>query len=307
MINRTIFKGALIAWVASNMAGFASVGPLVTTDWVAENAESRNVRLIEVSVDPGVYERGHIPGAVNVSWHTDLVAFPARDIIDREQFEALASRLGVTPETTVVFYGDPNNWFAAWGAWIFEMYGHENVALLDGGRRKWTAERRPLSTMPPRIRPTRYVVTQENPHLRAFLPDVVKAARGEKDHAIVDIRSPDEFMGRIFAPPGVQELSIRAGHVPGAVNVPWVEAVNPDTGEFRSAEELREMYAAKGIDGSQPVIVYCRIGERSAHTWFALTQILGYEARQYDGSWTEYGNAVGVPIENPSSTVWTGQ
>lgn len=307
MIKYNVFVLAFVAWGLFSTAVQADIGPLVTTDWVAEHAESRDVRLIEVSVDPGVYERGHIPGAANVSWHTDLVAFPARDIIDREQFEALASRLGIRPDTTVVFYGDPNNWFAAWGAWIFKMYGHDNVALLDGGRRKWTAERRPLSTTPPQIRATEYQVTGENPELRAFLSDVVKAAEGEAEDAIVDIRSEDEFSGRIFAPPGVQELSIRAGHVPGAVNVPWVEAVNQETGEFKSVDELREIYAAQGIDGSQPVIVYCRIGERSAHTWFALTQILGYEARQYDGSWTEYGNAVGVPIENPSSTVWTGQ
>ena len=285
----------------------AEVGPLVTTDWVAANADNPNVRIVEVSVDPGVYERGHIPGAFNLSWHTDLVANPNRDIVSQEGFEALASRLGLTPDTTVVLYGDPNNWFAAWGAWIFKTYGHDKVTLLDGGRRKWTAERRPLSTIPPTIRPTSYQVTSINSDLRAFLPDVVATARGETGFSLVDIRSPDEYEGKIFAPAGIQELSIRAGHVPGAVNVPWGEAVNQATGEFKSADELRELYAAKGIDGSKPAIVYCRIGERSAHTWYALTQILGYEAKQYDGSWTEYGNAVGVPINNPSQTVWTGK
>ena len=303
-----MMKKMMIALVLSAVGiSHAQVGPLVTTDWVAANADNPNVRIVEVSVDPGVYERGHIPNAFNISWHTDLVANPTRDIVSREGFEALASRLGLTPDTTVVLYGDPNNWFAAWGAWIFKTYGHENVTLLDGGRRKWTAERRPLSTIPPTIRPSRYQVTHINEELRAFLPDVVATARGDAQFALIDIRSPDEYEGKIFAPAGIQELSIRAGHVPGAVNVPWGEAVNQATGEFKSVEELRELYASKGVDGSKPAIVYCRIGERSAHTWYALTQILGYEAKQYDGSWTEYGNAVGVPINNPSQTVWTGK
>ena len=297
--------GLILVGLAGQAA--AEFGPLVTTDWVAARAEDRNVRLIEVSVEPGVYETGHIPGAVKSSWHTDLVDNPARDIVTRENFEALASRLGITPETYVVLYGDPNNWFAAWGAWIFKLYGHERVALLDGGRKKWNAERRPLSTNPPVVRRTQYQVTQVNEDLRAFLPDVVRAAKGEADFGLVDIRSADEYQGRIIAPPGVQELAVRAGHVPGAVNVPWIQAVNAETGEFKSAEELKALYAEQGVDGSRPVIVYCRIGERSAHTWYALTQILGYEAKQYDGSWTEYGNSVGVPIDNPSQTIWTGQ
>ncbi len=303
------YAGLIAGWVLAGLVqhGVADFGPLVTTEWVAERTDDPSVRLIEVSVEPGVYETGHIPGAVNVSWHTDLVDNPARDIVNRENFEALASRLGITPDTYVVLYGDPNNWFAAWGAWIFKLYGHKRVALLDGGRKKWNAERRPLSTVPPTVRRTQYTVTTVNEDLRAFLPDVVKAAKGEANYGLLDIRSPDEFRGRIIAPPGVQELAVRAGHVPGAVNVPWVEAVNPDTGEFRSKEELQAIYAEQGVDGSKPVIVYCRIGERSAHTWYALTQILGYEAKQYDGSWTEYGNAVGVPIENPSQTIWTGQ
>lgn len=285
----------------------AATEPLVTTDWAAENGQSPNVRILEVSVDPGVYEKGHIPGAVNVSWHTDLVDNPRRDIVSKEQFEALASRLGITPETKVVLYGDPNNWFAAWGAWVFKLYGHDNVALLEGGRKKWELEKRPLDTTVPVITPTTYTVTKVNEDLRAFLPDVLKAAKGESETALLDIRSPDEFSGKIIAPPGIQELAVRAGHVPGAVNVPWATAVNQDTGEFKSKEELKRIYAEKGIDGSKPTIVYCRIGERSAHTWFALTQLLGYEVKQYDGSWTEYGNSVGVPIENPSKTVWTGK
>jgi len=280
--------------------------PLVNTEWVAKNADAKNVRIIEVSVDPGLFEKGHIPGAQNVSWHSDLVDRVRRDIISREQFEALASRLGITPETTVVLYGDNNNWFAAWGAWIFKYYGHKDVRLLDGGRVKWEAEKRPYSTEVVSVTPTKYEVTEVNPHLRARIADVVAAAEGRANVALLDIRSPEEYSGKIIAPPGVQELAVRAGHVPGAVNAPWKVAVNED-GTFKSKEELKKIYGEKGIDGSREVIVYCRIGERSAHTWFALSQLLGYKVKQYDGSWTEYGNAVGVPIENPAGTVWTGK
>ncbi|MCC5849564.1 MAG: sulfurtransferase [Verrucomicrobia bacterium] len=292
------------------IAAFAQVtasDAVVTTDWLANNLESRNIRVAEVSIVDGLYEEGHIPGAANISWHTDLVDNPNRDIVTKENFEKLMSRLGVTPDTTVVLYGDHDNWFAAWGVWIFKVYGHDNVKLLDGGRRKWLAEDRPLDTIAPDIRPTEYKVTQVNLETRARLTDVVAVAEGREEAHLVDIRSPDEFQGRVFAPAGIQELSIRAGHVPGAVNVPWVAAVNPADGTFRSKEELQKIYADKGVDGSKPAIVYCRIGERSAHTWFVLSQILGYEVKQYDGSWTEYGNAVGVPINNPAGTVWTGK
>lgn len=281
---------------------------LVTTEWVAENLQDPNIRILEVSVEPGVYERGHIPGAQNVRWHTDLVDPVKRDIVSKENFEKLAGRLGITPDTTVLIYGDHNNWFAAWGAWVFTLYGHNDVRLIDGGREKWERERRPVSNRPVRIRrAAEYKVSEVNKNLRAFLPDVRKAAEGEADIALVDIRSPDEYSGRVIAPAGIQELSIRAGHVPGAVNVPWNEAVDPTTGTFKSADELRALYAAKGVDGSKPIIAYCRIGERSSHTWFALYHILGYDVANYDGSWTEYGNAVGVPINNPTGTVWTGK
>ncbi|MCC5806474.1 MAG: sulfurtransferase [Opitutales bacterium] len=280
---------------------------LVPTDWVAENLRNPEVRVIEVSVEDGVYQRGHVPGAVNARWHTDLVDPVNRDIVSKENFEKLLSGFGVTPDTTVVLYGDHNNWFAAWGAWIFDYYGHDNVKLMDGGRDKWEAERRPLSTSPQRHRRTEYTVQETRPHLRALLPDVLAAVKGETDAHLVDIRSRDEFTGKVVAPAGIQELAIRAGHVPGAVNVPWGEAVNPRDGTFKSKDELREVYAAVGIDGSKPVIAYCRIGERSSHTWFALRHILGYEVKNYDGSWTEYGNSVGVPINNPSGTVWTGK
>lgn len=288
-------------------ASAAASDRLVSTAWVAENLRNPDVRILEVSVETGTFERGHIPGAQNVRWHTDLVDPVRRDLVSKENFGALASRLGITPETTVLIYGDHNNWFAAWGAWVFTLYGHEDVRLIDGGREKWERERRPISNRPARVSPTEYTVTQVNAHLRAFLPDVLKVARGEVEKGLIDIRSPDEFSGRVIAPAGIQELAIRAGHVPNAVNVPWNEAVDPATGTFRSAEELRALYAAKGIDGSKPIITYCRIGERSSHTWFALHHILGYEVANYDGSWTEYGNAVGVPINNPTGTVWTGK
>ena len=303
---QSLLVGAALA-VAPLVAGpLQAAEPLVNTEWVAKNANAKDVRIIEVSVDPGLFEKGHIPGAQNVSWHADLVDRVRRDIISREQFEALASRLGITPETTVILYGDNNNWFAAWGAWIFKYYGHKDVRLLDGGRVKWEAEKRPYSTEVVSVTPTQYKVTEVNPHLRARIADVVAAAEGKSNTALLDIRSPDEYSGKVIAPPGVQELAVRAGHVPGAVNAPWKVAVNED-GTFKSKEELKKIYGEKGIDGSREVIVYCRIGERSAHTWFALSQLLGYKVKQYDGSWTEYGNAVGVPIENPAGTVWTGK
>jgi thiosulfate/3-mercaptopyruvate sulfurtransferase len=281
--------------------------PLVSTEWMAKYLNDPKVRLIEVSVEPGVFERGHIPGAVNFRWHTDLCDPLRRDIVSQQRFEELLSAAGIAPDTTVVLYGDHNNWFAAWGAWIFEYYGHADTRLLDGGRNKWEKEKRPLSTSPAAYRRTEYKVTQTQPALRARLADVLAAVQERDNTALVDIRSPEEYTGKIIAPPGVQELSIRAGHVPGAVNVPWSRAVNPADGTFKSADELRELYASVGVDGSKPVIVYCRIGERSSHTWFALHRLLGYEVRNYDGSWTEYGNTVGVPIENPAGTIWTGK
>ncbi len=305
-------KPTLLLAAALSLSAFGTLTthaanqPLVDTEWATKNAQDAKVRLVEVSVDPGVFEKGHLPGAQNVRWHTDLVDPVRRDIISKEQFEALASKLGITPETTVVLYGDNNNWFAAWGAWIFNYYGHKDVRLLDGGRVKWEAEKRPYSTEIASVTPTQYKVTEVNSNLRARLPDVVAIAEGKKDARLLDIRSPDEFAGKIIAPPGVQELAIRAGHVPTAVNLPWKVVVKED-GTFKSPEDLKKLYAEKGIDGNQEVVVYCRIGERSAHSWFVLNQLLGYNARQYDGSWTEYGNAVGVPIDNPAGTVWTGK
>lgn len=293
--------GVLSSGVAS-----ASTDALVTTEWLAQNLDNKNVRVIEVSVNPGVYERAHIPGAVNLVWHTDLNDKVRRDIVGREAFESLLSKAGVTPDSTVVLYGDTNNWFAAWGAWVFDIYGVKNVKLLDGGRKKWEAENRALNNRVPDVVASQYKVVRVNSQLRARLSDALAAAEGKGNAKLLDIRSADEFSGKIFAPAGSQELTVRAGHIPGAANVAWGQAVNED-GTFKSAADLKKLYASAGIDGSKPVITYCRIGERSSHTWFALTKILGYNVKNYDGSWTEYGNAVGVPINNPSGTIWASK
>lgn len=280
-------------------------GPLITTEWLEANINDPSIRLIEVSVNPGVYERGHIQGATNVVWHTDLVDPVKRDIAPKDKLEALLRNAGVNEDSTVILYGDTNNWFAAWGAWVLDSYGVADVRLLDGGRKLWEAEGRPLASAPATPAPGNITLDEANPALRARLADVVEAAE-TGSAAIVDIRSPDEYSGKIIAPQGFQETAIRAGHVPNAVNVPWAKAVQED-GRFKPAEELRALYAEAGIDGSKPIITYCRIGERSSHTWFALSKILGYDVKNYDGSWTEYGNAVGVPVVNVAGTVWTGQ
>ena len=307
-MNRTsrISLSALAGAFAIATVAQAS-GSLVSTDWVMNNNRNPDVRVAEVSVEPGLFERGHVPGAVNLRWHTDLVDPVRRDLVSKEGFEALLSRHGISRETTVVLYGNHNNWFAAWGVWVFNYYGHDNVKLMDGGRTQWEKERRTLSTNPVTPRRTEYRVTQVHRELRARLADVLDVAEGNTTTTLVDIRSPDEYTGRIIAPAGIQELSVRAGHIPGAINVPWGRAVNADDGTFLPSEELRKLYASVGVDGSRPVITYCRIGERSSHTWFALKHILGYEVKNYDGSWTEYGNSVGVPIQNPAGTVWTGK
>ncbi|HEY8566895.1 MAG TPA: sulfurtransferase [Beijerinckiaceae bacterium] len=304
---RILAAFALLVGAALPLSARAETGPLVTTEWLEKKLDDPKVRIVEVSVEPGVFERGHIPNAQNVVWHTDLVETVTRDIASPEKFQALARRLGVDKDTTVVLYGDNNNWFAAWGAWVFAQYGlTDNVKLLDGGRKKWEAEKRPLDTRTAEAPPSRFTVAQTAPNLRARLADVLAVAKGERDAKILDIRSPDEFSGKIIAPSGVQELAIRAGHIPGSVNVPWARAVNAD-GTLKSKEELRKLYADAGVDGSKPIITTCRIGERSSHTWFVLSRVLGYDAKNYDGSWTEYGNTVGVPIVNVAGTVWGGK
>lgn len=306
--RRAAFAALALTGLAVSPAALAAgaAEALVTTEWLNANLNDPKIRVIEVSVDPGVYEKGHIPGAVNFSWHSDLNDTIRRDIVSQANFETLLSEAGVGPDTTVVLYGDNNNWFAAWGAWVFDVYGVDNVKLLDGGRKKWEAENRVLDNRTPVYEATSFKVTDPNLDLRARLADVLEVAEGRADQKLVDIRSADEYSGKIFAPPGAVELAVRAGHIPGAANVPWGKAVNED-GTFKSAEDLREIYAEAGLDGSKPIITYCRIGERSSHTWFALTKILGYDVRNYDGSWTEYGNAVGVPVSNPSGTIWASK
>ncbi len=279
---------------------------LVSTDWVMQHQADPKVRLVEVSVDPGVYEKGHVQGAVGFKWHSELCDPVSRDIVSAEKFEALCRRAGISNDTTVVLYGDLNNWFACWAYWEFSMYGAKNVKLMNGGRKKWELEKRPLDLAVPTYPPGDFKASNAAPGLRARLVDVLKVVEKKEAGVLVDVRSPDEHLGKVFAPPGIQELSIRAGCIPGAKSVPWSKAVNED-GTFKSADELRALYAAAGIDGKTPVITYCRIGERSSHTWFLLKVLLGYDARNYDGSWTEYGNAVGVPIENKAGTVWTGK
>lgn len=308
MTIKTLLGASLLAaaTLLQTVTAHAASEYLVSTDWLEKNLKDPKVRIIEVSVVPGVYERGHIPGAVNFAWHSDLVDPVRRDIASQEAFQQLLRKAGVNDDSTTILYGDNNNWFAAWGAWVFDVYGVDNVKLLDGGRAKWEAEGRTLDSRASTPKTGNVTVQAANKDLRAFLPDVLAAAEKRSDVQLVDIRSPDEYNGKVFAPQGVQELAVRAGHVPGAVNVPWGQAVAAD-GTFKSAEELKKVYGAVGIDGSKPIITYCRIGERSSHTWFALKKILGYDVRNYDGSWTEYGNAVGVPVVNVAGTVWGGK
>jgi thiosulfate/3-mercaptopyruvate sulfurtransferase len=277
---------------------------VVSADWLAQNLSDPKVKIIEVSTEAGLYERGHIQNAVNFVWHTDFVDPVNRDIVSQEKFTALAKKAGINKDSTVVLYGDKNNWFAAWGAWIFNIYGQSDVRILDGGRVKWERDARALTTAVPAAGNGNFVATKADNTLRATLAkDVLPVATGKAKADLIDIRSADEYSGKIFAPAGFQELAIRAGHIPGAKNIPWGQNVNAD-GTFKSVADLKKLYADAGIDGKQPIITYCRIGERSSLTWFVLSEILGYSVKNYDGSWTEYGNSVGVPINNPSGTVW---
>ena len=293
----------LITFLFSSQLALANSNVLVDTNWLEKNINNPKVSIIEVSVVPGVYEKGHIEGAVNFKWHTDLVDTVSRDIISKDRLQDLLQKSGVNQGNTIVLYGDKNNWFAAWAAWVFEIYGIENVKLLDGGRVKWEAVKKPLTPLASSVKSGNIKLTKTNNALRARLKDVVDIANKKSNIALVDIRSADEYNGKVFAPAGVPELAVRAGHIPGAVNVSWGQAVNKD-GTIKSVEELKKIYAAAGIDGSKPIITYCRIGERSSHTWFVLNKVLGYDARNYDGSWTEYGNSVGNPIQNNTGTVW---
>ncbi|HLI27859.1 MAG TPA: sulfurtransferase [Chloroflexota bacterium] len=282
--------------------GYANPAALVTTEWVAQHLNDPKVRLIEVDVDTTAYDQGHIPGAVGVNWSTQLTDQIQRDIPKKEAWERLMSQCGVTPDTKIVFYGDNNNWFAAYAYWVAKMYGHEDVVLMNGGRKKWELEGRPMTTERPNIQPTQYKAKDLDPKYRAYMRDVLPFVGAPAGKALVDVRSPAEYNGEIIAPPGLPETAQRCGHIPGAVNIPWGLAVNED-GTFKSPEELRQLYASKGVTPDKEVIAYCRIGERSSHTWFVLKELLGYpHVRNYDGSWTEWGSVIGVPIENPAAS-----
>jgi len=274
-------------------------------DWLEQNIDNPKVRIIEVSTEPGIYERGHIKNSVKLVWHTDLVDTVNRDIISQAKFTALVQKAGIDEDTTVVLYGDKNNWFAAWGAWIFNIYGQKDVRVLDGGRVKWEKDGRALTTAVPTFKAGNFVAKAADKNLRATLTrDVLPVAKKERKATLIDIRSADEYSGKIFAPAGFQELAVRAGHIPGAINVPWGLNVNSD-GTFKTVAELKKLYADKGVTGADQIITYCRIGERSSLTWFVLSEILGFgRVKNYDGSWTEYGNSVGAPISNPAGTIW---
>jgi thiosulfate/3-mercaptopyruvate sulfurtransferase len=278
------------------MTAYAHPEMLVDTAWVAAHSSDPNVRLVEVDVDTAAYEEGHIPGAIAWNWTTELCDTVQRDIIPKDAFEQLMMGSGVGNDTQVILYGDNNNWFAAWALWQMKIYGHQDVRLMNGGRKKWIAEGRELTKQVPEITQTTYKAQAPDLSLRAFLPEV-QQAMANKTAALVDVRSPKEYTGEILAPPGLPETCQRGGHIPGAKSIPWGEACNED-GTFKSANELQALYQGRGITADRPVVAYCRIGERSSHTWFVLKYLLGYpNVKNYDGSWTEWGNLVRAPVE----------
>jgi thiosulfate/3-mercaptopyruvate sulfurtransferase len=287
------------------MADYAHPEVLVSTDWVAQHVNDPKVKLVEVDVDTKSYDEAHVPNAIAWAWNTQLSDTVRRDILGKEQFEELMSSSGISPDTTVVIYGDNNNWFAAWALWQMKIYGHRDVRIMNGGRKKWLSEGREVSTEAAKPARTQYKAATPDLSLRSFLPDVQAALRG-RSAALVDVRSPQEFSGEILAPPGLPETCQRGGHIPGARSIPWGKAANED-GTFKSREELQSLYGGEGIDGSKPVIAYCRIGERSSHTWFVLKYLLGLDkVTNYDGSWTEWGNLVGAPVEKGAAAAAKG-
>jgi thiosulfate/3-mercaptopyruvate sulfurtransferase len=279
--------------------GYVHPEVLVSTDWVAEHLQDPGVRVIESNEDPLLYPSGHVPDSVEVDWAADLNDPVRRDYLDRRAFDALMSRIGVRRDTTVVFYGDKSNWWACYAFWVFQLFGHVNARVMDGGRLKWEQEKRPLTREKPKLEPTSYAAPErDDRRIRALRDQVMHHLALHQP--LVDVRSPQEFSGeRTHMPEYPQEGVLRGGHIPGAKNVPWARAADPADGTFKSAAELRAIYEGEiGLSPAEDVITYCRIGERSSHTWFVLTYLLGYgKVRNYDGSWTEWGNSVGVPIE----------
>ena len=289
------------------MADYANPNVLVTTQWVADHLKDPKVRLLESNEDVLLYDIGHVPGALKLDWQGDLNDQVTRDFLDAEGFAKLAGRLGITPDTTVVFYGDRNNWWAAYAYWLFKLYNHKDCRIMNGGRAKWIEEGRELSKDVAQVQATNYPTPSVNEKIRAYQDDVlgfIGAKRGQRtgtlpgNRALVDVRSPGEYSGQVTHMPDYpQEGVLRGGHIPGAQSIPWAQAANPDQ-TFKSADELKALYEGKGVTSDKDVIAYCRIGERSSHTWFVLHELLGYpNVRNYDGSWTEWGNSVRVPVE----------
>jgi thiosulfate/3-mercaptopyruvate sulfurtransferase len=279
--------------------GYVHPEVLVSTDWVANHLNDPKIRIVESNEDPLLYPSGHIPGAVEVDWTRDLNDPVRRDYLGKDGFQALLRRLGITKDTTVVFYGDKNNWWATYASWVFHLFGHDNSKIVDGGRIKWLNEGRPLTKDVPSYPASDYVAAErDDKKFRAFRDQVLEHTNAKKP--MIDVRSPAEYSGeRLHMPDYPNEGALRGGHIPGAKSVPWAKAVNPEDGTFKTAEELRGLYEKEaGLKPEDDVVVYCRIGERSSHTWFVLRNLLGYkQVRNYDGSWTEWGNLVGVPIE----------
>jgi thiosulfate/3-mercaptopyruvate sulfurtransferase len=280
------------------MADYAHPDMLVSTEWVEQHKNDMKVKVVEVDVDTTAYNEGHVSGALGWNWQTQLCDTLQRDVISKTGMEKLLGDSGITNDTTIILYGDNNNWFAAWALWQLKMYGHKDVRIMNGGRKKWLSEGRTLSKDVPGTTPVSYTASDRNESIRTYLNEAMTAMNDTR-FVMVDVRSNDEFTGKILAPPGLPETCQRGGHIPGAKNIPWAQACNED-GTFKTREELQALYEGKGVTKDKKVIAYCRIGERSSHTWFVLKYLLGYnEVSNYDGSWTEWGNLVGVPIEKP--------
>jgi thiosulfate/3-mercaptopyruvate sulfurtransferase len=283
------------------MAEYKHPEVLISTEEASKLQNDPKVRLVEVDVDTSAYAQGHIPGAVGWNWQTQLQDNIRRDLIDKAALEKLLGNSGISNDTTILLYGDNNNWFAAYALWQLKYHGHKDVRLINGGRKKWVEEKRPLTTEASKVPPATYHAGGPDESIRARKEDVFAILDKKKKGDLVDVRSVDEFTGKILAPPGLSETAQRAGHIPDAVNVPWAQAANED-GTFKSADALQQLYGGRGVGGANDVIAYCRIGERSSHTWFVLKYLLGYNnVKNYDGSWTEWGNLVGAPIVNSSA------